>query len=109
MGSNLRCYQLKIDCYRYKSLSVRLTATTKQKPRINTQKRKRKEHKHTTKESHQTTKDEWTQCELQQRDRKCKKVPNNNHGEEEYNNQIKKIQYRGLRVGWMKQKSKSVS
>jgi len=56
MGSNLSCYQLKIDCYRYKLLHVNLMATTKQKPIANTHKIKRKEYKYTTKESHQTTK-----------------------------------------------------
>ena len=58
MGSNFRCYQLKIDCYRYKLLNVSLMVTTKQKPTINKQKRKRNGYKNTTKESHQTTKEE---------------------------------------------------
>ena len=31
MGSNLSCYQLKIDCYRYKVLYVSLMRTKKQK------------------------------------------------------------------------------
>ena len=56
MGSNFRCYQLKIDCYRYKLLNVSLIVTTKQKPTINKQKRNR--YKNTTKESHQTKKEE---------------------------------------------------
>ena len=37
MGSKLSCYQLKIDCYRYKLLCVSLMVTTKQKPIVNTQ------------------------------------------------------------------------
>ena len=54
MGSNFRCYQLKIDCYRYKLLNVSLMVTTKQKYIVNAQNLMRKEAEHSTKESHQT-------------------------------------------------------
>ena len=55
IGLNLSCFQLKIECYRYKLLYVSLMVTTKQKSIVNTQKRNRKEYKHATKESNQTT------------------------------------------------------
>ena len=43
MCSNLSCYQLKIDCYKYKLFYISIMVTTKQKLRGNTQKIKRKE------------------------------------------------------------------
>lgn len=58
MGSNLRCYQHKLDGYRYKFLYVSLMITTKQKPVVNTLKIKQKEFKNVTNESHQSTKEE---------------------------------------------------
>ena len=67
MGSTLSCYQLKIDCYRYKLLYVNLMVTTKQKSIVNIQKIKRKEYKHTTKENHQTTKEENKRRRSEQR------------------------------------------
>ena len=42
MGSNLSCYQLKINCYRYKLLYISFMVTTKQTPIVNTQKIERK-------------------------------------------------------------------
>ena len=38
IGWNLSCYQLKIDCHRYRLLYWRLMVTTKQKSIVNTQK-----------------------------------------------------------------------
>lgn len=73
MGSNLSCYQLKIDCYRCKLLYVSLVVTTKQKPRVNTQKTKRKKYRHITKESHQTTKKEY------EKNRELQNQPENNY------------------------------
>lgn len=57
MCSNLGCYQLKIDYYKYKLLYVSLLVTTKKKSIVDTQKR-RKESEETTKEGHQTTEEE---------------------------------------------------
>ena len=47
------CYQLKIDCYNYRTLYVNLMVTTKQNPIVCTQKIKRKKSKHATTEKDQ--------------------------------------------------------
>ena len=56
MCSNLSCYQLKLDCYIYRSLHVNVMVTTKNIYiyTVDTQKM-RMESKHNTKEIHQTT------------------------------------------------------
>ena len=58
MHSNLGCYQLNIDCYKYKLFYVGLIVTAKQKSIVDTQRIMRKESKPATKESHQTTGEE---------------------------------------------------
>ena len=56
MCSNLSCYQLKIDHYKYKLIYVSLMVSTEQKSVVDTQKTKKKEYKHTTKENHKIRK-----------------------------------------------------
>ena len=58
MFSNLSCYQLKLDCFIYRSLHVNVMVTTKYIYiyTVDTQKM-RMESKHNTKEIHQTTKE----------------------------------------------------
>lgn len=46
MESHLNCYQLKIDCYKYRLVYVSLMVTTKQKSIVDTWKIMRKESKH---------------------------------------------------------------
>lgn len=58
MCSNFSCYQLKIDCYKYRLLYVSLMVTIKQKHVVDTQKIMRKKSKLSTKESPQTTNEE---------------------------------------------------
>ena len=57
MCSKLGCYQLKVDCHKYRLLHVSLMVTTKQKPIADTQKVMRKDSKNSTKESNQTTRE----------------------------------------------------
>ena len=49
------CYQLKVNCYRYKLFYVSIMVNTKQKSIVNAQTIKRKEYKHTVKENQTTT------------------------------------------------------
>ena len=75
MHSDLNCYQLKIDCYIYRLLYVRLMVKIKQKPIVDTQKIMRKESKHNTIESHQSTREEGKRRKEQ---RGTTKQPENN-------------------------------
>ena len=58
MHSNLSCYQLKIDYYKYKLFYVSPVVTTKQKPIVDTQNKQESKPLQITTENHQITKKE---------------------------------------------------